>query len=366
MVGGILADIWETKERNTPMVLFTGATIFGTGLGPLISGVVAQHLLWRWVYYIQVILSGILAGLVAVFFKETRGSIILSQKAKAINKWYTQLESLGVVGMHLDPLSPSTNNAEKASSPSVRRIRFKVLADEQRVSLARMIGISLYRPIHMLVTEPVVFFFSLWISFAWAILYLQFGSVPLVYEVSYGFSLEQTGYVFTAMCVGAILSTVLCIWQEDAMNHRYPHKMASPEGRMLPTCLEAAFLPVGLFWFGWTCRSDIHWIVPTMAITLATMGIFSIYLAVFNYSADAYHGYTSSALAASGLCRNLLGGSFPLVTHQLFNNLGFSAAGSLLGGIALVLTLVPWVLVWKGPAIRARSRIASEFVEKSG
>lgn len=31
MVGGILADVWVTAERNTPMVLFTGATLLGTG-----------------------------------------------------------------------------------------------------------------------------------------------------------------------------------------------------------------------------------------------------------------------------------------------------------------------------------------------
>jgi Fe2+ transport system protein B len=101
--------------------------------------------------------------------------------------------------------------------------------------------------------------------------------------------------------------------------------------------------------------------VPTIGITIATMGIFSIFLATFNYTADVYHIYASSALAASGLCRNLLGGSFPLVTKQMFRNLGFQAASSLLGAIGAVLTLVPWVLFFYGPKIRARSKIASAF-----
>jgi hypothetical protein len=92
------------------------------------------------------------------------------------------------------------------------------------------------------------------------------------------------------------------------------------------------------------------------------MGIFSIYLAVFNYTADVYHVYASSALAASGLCRNLLGGSFPLVTVQMFNGMGFQAASSLLGGIGACLTLVPWILIFFGPKIRARSKIASQIM----
>jgi MFS family permease len=356
MVGGILADIWVTADRNWAMVLFTGATLFGTGLGPLVSGFVAQRLLWRWVFWIQVMTSGSLVALVTLFFKETRGSIILSRKAKMLNKWYEKLEEAGALGMEVDSTDP-----EKAMNRTCR-IRWKVQADEERASLGTMIVVSLYRPITMLFTEPVVFWFSLWIAFSWAVLYLQFGSIPLVFEVNYGFSLEQTGLVFTSMCVGAIISTILSIWQERWAARHYPAKVnGSPEGRLMFTCIESALMPIGLFWFGWTCYSSVHWIVPTIAVGVATMGIFSIFLATFNYTADCYHIYASSALAASGLCRNLLGGSFPLVTNQLFTNLGFQAASSLLGGIGLALTLVPWVLVLYGPKIRARSKIASSF-----
>lgn len=153
MVGGILADIWETADRNTAMVLFTGATLFGTGLGPLISGVVAQRLSWRWVFYIQVITSGVLVSLVTVFFKETRGSIILSRKAKLLNKWYEQLEVSGALGVE-------DHSGAREKGQTCRRIRWRVKADEERASLAKMIAVSLYRPIHMLFTESVVFWFS--------------------------------------------------------------------------------------------------------------------------------------------------------------------------------------------------------------
>jgi len=350
------------------MVLFAGATLFGTGLGPLVSGFVAQNLSWRWVFYIQVCTSGTLIALVTLFFQETRGGIILSRKAKILNTWYEKLEAVGVVGMEQRPVNASdqekgTMTESEKAGIGWRRIRWKVTSDEERSSIGRMIGLSLYRPMHMLVTEPVVFWFSLWISFSWAVLYLQFGSIPLVFEVNHGFSLQQTGLVFIAVCVGGILSTVLSIYQEKWAVRRYPVKInGSPEGRLYFSCIESVLMPIGMFWFGWTCYPSIHWIVPTIAITVATMGIFSIYLATFNYTADVYHIYASSALAASGLCRNLLGGSFPLVTAQMFNGLGFQAASSLLGGIGAALTLVPWVLAFHGPKIRARSKIASGFV----
>jgi hypothetical protein len=49
----------------------------------------------------------------------------------------------------------------------------------------------------LLFTEPVVFFFSLWVAFSWAVLYLQFGSIPLIFQVNHHFNLEQAGAVFT-------------------------------------------------------------------------------------------------------------------------------------------------------------------------
>ncbi|KAL9580453.1 MAG: hypothetical protein Q9212_004486 [Teloschistes hypoglaucus] len=353
MVGGVVSDIYETQDRNKPMALFAGAALFGTGLGPLCSGFIAQHLLWRWVFYIQVMTCGFMILLVTVFFKETRGSVLLSKRAHLLNKWYEAREEVGLMGFEM----PTSDGTKRES----QRIRWKVKADEERESLAKMIGISVYRPFHLLITEPVVFFFSLWVAFSWAVLYLTFSSVPLVFTTNHGFNIEQSGAVFASMCVGALLSTALSIYQEK-IAIRYGKISSTPEGRLYFSCIESALMPIGLFWFGWTSFPHIHWIVPTLAIGCATMGIFSIYLAVFNYLADTYHRYASSALAAQSFCRNMLGGIFPLVADHMFNAMTYQGASSLLGGVGAVLTIVPWVLVFYGPRIRARSKFAGEIM----
>ncbi|KAI4217611.1 MAG: hypothetical protein LQ351_000207 [Letrouitia transgressa] len=168
------------------------------------------------------------------------------------------------------------------------------------------------------------------------------------------------------MCVGALLSTALSIYQEK-IALRYgkggSSSSSSPEGRLYFSCIESALMPIGLFWFGWTSFPRIHWIVPTLAVCCATMGIFSIYLAVFNFLADTYHRYASSALAAQSFCRNMLGGVFPLIARQMFTAMTFQGASSFLGGVGALLTLVPWVLLFYGPRIRARSKFASEIME---
>ena len=82
------------------------------------------------------------------------------------------------------------------------------------------------------------------------------------------------------------------------------------ERRIYFACAQSVLLPIGLFWFGWTSYPSIPWIVPTLAVGCAAMGIFSVYLAVFNYLADTYHRYASSAIAAQSCCKSPATGPF--------------------------------------------------------
>jgi MFS family permease len=422
MVGGVIADMWDAKGRNMPMALFSGAVLAGTGAGPLVGAVMAQRMReggrWKWIFWHQVLMGGVLMVALVVCFRESRGSVLLSRKARALNKWYEKLEgeryfgvwggagpggsgSLRAVSLEKEgDEEKSVSTETRHAAAGLTRIRWRVKEDEQWASLHKMVATSVSRPFHLLFTEPVVFFFSLWVAFAWGILYLTFGSIPLVFQDVYGWSLEQAGYMFASIIIGAVLATAIGIWQEQVLLHpkwagpvldevnadsgntsedsnikmlspppgrsdrfwaflRRHFPASAPESRLYFTCLTSTLLPIGLFVFGFTARADTHWVAPAVGVVLVTMGILLIYLAVFNYFADTYHKYASSALAAQSFCRNILGGAFPLVTGPLFRNLGDARTGAVLGGIATALTVVPWVLVFFGKRIRARSPFAS-------
>ena len=346
MVGGVVSDVYYAEDRNTPMAIYSGSALAGTGLGPLVSGFIVEYASsWRWVFYAQIISLGTTLVVIILFFIETRGSVLLSRKAKVLNEYYVELERNGI------PNPP---------------LRYTVSTDDARASLKRMMYFSLTTPFKLLLTESVVFWFSLWVSFAWAVLYLTFDAIPLVFQASHRFKVSQVGAVFSALTAGSILGTMLSIYQEKIARRYWPKLTSTPEGRLYFACIESTLLPIGLFWFGWTSFSQIHWIIPVLALSCAQIGIFSIYLAVFNYLADVYHRFASSSLAAQSFCRNLLAAVFPLITKPLFQDLGFPGASSLLGGISALLTVVPWVLVFFGPKIRARSKIAREIMVQEG
>ena len=160
------------------------------------------------------------------------------------------------------------------------------------------------------------------------------------------------------MFFGAVIALGLNTLLENLTRKYLPTSTPNPEARLYSSCILGFCLPIGMFWFGWTSSPSQHWIFPTIAIGCTTIGIYSVYLAVFNYLADTYHAYASSALAAQSFCRNGLGGCFPVITDAMYHKMGFAGASSFLGVVSALLTVVPWVLVFYGTRIRARSRFA--------
>ena len=156
LCGGVISDIYHAEFRGFPMACFSTAAMFGTGAGPLVSGFIAEHMNWRWIHWVQLVANGILLVVAAVWFKETRGSVLLIRRAKALNTY----------------LDEHANGEARMSEKGFPRVRWKVKAEEERASLSQMVRVSLTRPFHLLFTEPVVFFFSLWTAFSWGILYL--------------------------------------------------------------------------------------------------------------------------------------------------------------------------------------------------
>lgn len=395
ILGGVIADLWQKENRNTPMALFSGAVLFGSGAGPLVSSAIGEYindrtLYWKWTFWHQVIADAVLLLSLILFFKETRGSVVLTRKAHRLNKWYESLEEAGVYGIwvHQSDLEhnakipiPSTPNAGVVSSSDtlraspathrLQRIRWIVKADELRPSLLVLVTTSVRRPFVMLFTEPVVFCFSLWAAFAWGVLYISFAFVPYLYSDNYNMSSR----VYIALMVASVVATAAGImvdwllllpqWRSTGphgdskfwafMRRRFPAD--APEARLYFACFTTLLLPAGLF---------IAFVVPVawrpyaqaIGIGFATWGIYAVYLATFNYLADSYHIYASSALAAQSLARNLMGGVFPIIAMPLFGNLGLKKAGYILGAVASLLTVTPWVLMFFGSRIRTRSKLA--------
>ncbi|KAK5788159.1 hypothetical protein VI817_009117 [Penicillium citrinum] len=339
IVGGSISDVWYgDKARSLPMSLFGFTSVVGIALGPFIGSAIQEiHKKdpWRWIFYIQIIYNAALIPIFYLILRETRADVILRKRAKKL-RWETG--------------RPIYSESELNTT-----------------SVLKLVQVSFERPTRMLLTEPVVIFFTLWVSFAWGILFLFFSSVGQTFSHNYGWGTFTTGLVQLAISVGAVIGTVVNPLQDwiylrsAKRNHINPGKPI-PEARLYTSIPGSLLFAGGLFWYGWGSVGDgsIHWIVPTLGIGCTGVGIYSIYMAVVNYLTDAYEKYAASALSAASLGRNTFGAFLPLASFQLFDTLGFGWAGSLLGFVGVALSVVPVVLVLKGPDIRRRSPFMRE------
>ena len=89
-----------------------------------------------------------------------------------------------------------------------------------------------------------------------------------------------------------------------------------------------------------------------------------IFVSYMAYLIDVYLMYAASALAANTVVRSACGAAAPLFTRQMFDALGVACGGSLIGGVAAVLALIPFFFYKYGRRLRAKSRFAPSKVKK--
>jgi hypothetical protein len=65
---------------------------------------------------------------------------------------------------------------------------------------------SLVKSVKMLITEPVVFTFGLWIAFAWCVTFLFLSIIPITFEEKRGWSEGVVGLPYISLCIGVTIA----------------------------------------------------------------------------------------------------------------------------------------------------------------
>lgn len=151
--------------------------------------------------------------------------------------------------------------------------------------IKQLFVVTIARPVRMLLTEPIVAFLSLYVGFVFAVLNAFFAAFPYVFETTYGFNEGQAGLVFLGVGIGVmfgVITGLLCdrlIYQKKFAQALHAGKTRlEPEARLYAACIASIGVPVGLFWFAWTARKDVHWICPVLSTIPFAWGNVSIFV----------------------------------------------------------------------------------------
>jgi hypothetical protein len=129
----------------------------------------------------------------------------------------------------------------------------------------------------------------------------------------------------------------------------------APEAAAWAVCLGSVLIPVGEFWFAWTAKPSIHWILPILAGLPFGLGNGLVFIYATNYIAGSYTVYAASAMAGNSIVRYGLGGVLPLAGSKMYHTLGPNWAGTMLAIIEVVLIPIPFFFYKFGHKIRLRS-----------
>lgn len=330
LVGGTFDDIFKPQDRSYPMAMFTFAAIFSTVGAPIYAGFINMKIGWRWIEGIQG-LSNIPVLIIAIFgLKETRGSVKLQKRAKKLrqetgdDRWMAK---------------------EELETPGLKEMLYN----------------SSVKAGYMLATEPVVFFFGLWISFAWFITFLFLSVIPITFGTKKGWNEGMQGLPYIALGIGVALgyaAQFVQIWLYNRKNNQANGADIPPEYRLYGALFGSPFLPIGLFIYSFTQYEYLTWVAPCIGLGCISFGIWFVFEATYSFTSDCYGTSASSAIAGQGFMRNTLGAVSPLFAHQFFTNVGSQFAGLILACVASLLTLTPFILFKFGPKIRAKSKAA--------
>lgn len=139
---GVLADMWESKERGKAVAVFSAGPPLAPTLAPIIAGFICLRTTWRWVMWVLVFLVGFTFVLGIIFLNETFTPVILGRKAKQLRKETGNMELMTIFE-----------------------------ASEEGESLWHKIGKNLIRPARLLTGNIIVFVLSLYMALVYGKIY---------------------------------------------------------------------------------------------------------------------------------------------------------------------------------------------------
>jgi len=281
--GASIIDVYSPTQAAYGIAVYGWCGICGPVFGPILGGFSARAEGWRITIWIIAWLGAF--TLVVVFFlmPETSAATILYRRAKRMRQ--------------------ATGEQRLRSQSEIDAAKYT--AKDHLVVLGRAFTLTF--------SEPVVFSLDLYTALLYGVLFTWFESFPLVFGEIYHFDIGQQGLVFLGIFAGSVITLpVFMLWIKLGFVVRFAKPGFNPEMILPPVFVGAFSLPVCLFWYGWSARASVHWIVPIMGSSVFAIGIITLFNPVLNYLGIVYPTYAASIFAGNGLFRASFGAIFPL------------------------------------------------------
>ena len=331
ITAGMYVDFWDTVTRGQATMLFAAAVFAGPAMGPVIGEFTTKNesLGWRWTAWFCMIMA-------AVFF----------------------VPSLFIVPETLAPVLLQRRAAKRRLETRNWALHSKL--DEDPVTFHALVVKYLFKPLKMLIQEPILIVITAYMSLVYGILYLTFVGYPISFEMDRGIAFGEASLPFLAVFIGVLLGCLCMTWETTVIFQPKLKKAGKliPEERLIPMMVGGFVIVIGLFWFAWTSFPSISPWPQIISGIFIGAGFVSVFMSGVVYIVDVYLFDANSAHAANSFVRSIFAAAFPLFATYMFEGLGVQWAMSLLGFLCVALLPAPFVFYFYGKKIRSWSKFA--------
>jgi DHA1 family multidrug resistance protein-like MFS transporter len=284
---------------------------------------------WRWCHWITLIISTVAFVIAFLFLPETYLPVLLDWKAKHLRR--------------------VTGNQHYTSE------------HDQKDSFFKRLKKVLPMPITYFGTEPIIAVLGGYMILIYILIFSFLSGFDYIFKKTYNLSDGITGSCFASIAAGSTFFTLTApgLYDWTRFKTRYiSGATIKPEFRLWPAIATSAFLPISLFWLGWTNYPSISPWSGLAACFVFGIVITAVYVSTYEYIIDSYAEHGAVALASITMVRYMIAGGMVIAARPMYNGIGVHWTMTLLGCIATLLVPAPWVLHNYGSQLRSKSHFA--------
>jgi len=329
--GASVQDQFRPVKRAFVFPIIAWANVASRATAPIAAGWIISNpnLGWRWCEWVTLIISTAAFIIALLFLPETYLPVLLHWKAE-----------------HLRRVTGNSNFVSEHA---------------QKASIFTRLKKTLPMSITFFSTEPPIAVLGGYMSLIYILLFSFLSGFDYIFKKTYGLSNGLTGSCFASIAAGstvfALCAPALYSWARERTSY-ISGAILNPEFRLLPAMTACAFLPICLFWLGWTNYPSISIWSGLSACFVFGIVTTAIYVSTYEYIIDSYAEHGAVALASITMVRYLIAGGMAIAARPMYEGIGVHWTLSLLGILATILVPGPWMLYRYGPQLRNESPYA--------
>lgn len=346
----VIADFATSAERGTYIGIISVPAILAPSLGPVIGGLLSQHMGWRSVFWFLTIIAGITLVVILFFFPETCRLIVGdgSIPPPPLHRTAWQMVKLRRKETKTPISSPKSQPTFKFKMPNVLDSLFMILQKETGV----LLGTS---------------------SITFAGFYAIATAMPSQFSSRYGLNETEVGLMYLPLAAGSIITAAVVGPLMGWNFRRYCAKLGLPfdPSRQMDLSafpIERVRLEIGVYMislagaciiaWGWSMDAHAHLAVPIVVSVVMCFGMMGYNNTIHVLLVDIHPGKPGTATAANNFLRCLLGAGVSAAIVPMIDGIGIGWTFTILGGINVL--CIPFIWLIMGRGIRWRAELEAK------